>query len=181
MFGVTRFDSLFFWRKLDKRPRIRHDNSVDSRQPPIRFRRLPAAFRGRSMTRLTRLVAVFALTIPSIAIAQPAKNLKVEPPTAAITSINVYPAKIDLDGPRDEQRIGVVGQYADNRTWELTSVAKYTSANRKIAEVDAAGIVRPIGDGQTTITVTANGKTQTLPVKVTKATTDIPVSFTREI
>ena len=37
--------------------------------------------------------------------------------------------------------------------WDLSRTAKFTSANPKIAEVDAAGIVRPVGDGETTITI----------------------------
>ena len=43
---------------------------------------------------------------------------------------------LDLPGPdrfhwpvRDEQRIGIVGEYADGRTWDLSRTAKITSAN----------------------------------------------------
>jgi hypothetical protein len=104
-----------------------------------------------------------------------------EAPKAALQKLAVYPAKIDLDGPRDEQRIGIVGEYADGRTWDLSRTAKFKSADPKIAEVDETGIVRPIGDGETTITVDAAGKSQAIPVRVTKATADIPVAFTREI
>ena len=104
-----------------------------------------------------------------------------EPPKSVMLKFSTYPSQIDFTGPRDEQRLGVLGQFSDGRTWELTRTAKYTSANPKIAEVDSAGIVRPVGEGQTTITVAVNGKNQTIPVKVTNATADIPVSFSREI
>src|SRR5207237_4152275 len=46
---------------------------------------------------------------------------------------------------------------------------------------DAAGIVRPAGDGQTTVTVTAGGATVPVPVTVTGAKADEPVNFTRDI
>ncbi len=98
-----------------------------------------------------------------------------------LQNLTIHPATIELTGPRDEQRIGIVGQYADGRTWDLSRSAKITSANPKIAEIDAAGIVRPIGDGQTNITVEVNGKSQSIAVKVSKASADIPVSFSREI
>ena len=134
------------------------------------------------MSRFTRVALALLFAFPGVALAQPAvKTAKAEPPSAALTKLTTHPAQIDLNGPRDEQRIGVVGDYADGRSWELTPAAKYTSANPKIAEVDANGIVRPSGDGQTTITVEAGGKSQSIPVKVTKAAADIPVSFTREI
>lgn len=132
------------------------------------------------MSRFASAALAILLALPAVSPAQ-AKTPKAEPPTAALTKFTVYPTHIELSGPRDEQRIGVVGDFADGRSWELTRTAKYTSANAKIAEVDPTGIVRPIGDGQTTITVEANGKTHTVPVKVTKAAADIPVSFTREI
>ena len=48
--------------------------------------------------------------------------------------------------------------------------------------MDPTGILRPVGDGQTTITVAASGKSTQIPVTVAKANmADIPVSFSREI
>ncbi|HMF16651.1 MAG TPA: hypothetical protein VKE98_05555, partial [Gemmataceae bacterium] len=41
------------------------------------------------------------------------------PPKAALKTLNVYPAQINLNGPRTEQRIGVLGEYADGRSWDL--------------------------------------------------------------
>jgi hypothetical protein len=111
-----------------------------------------------------------------------AQETKVETPRSPLLKLSVYPAKIELTGPRDEQRIGVVGEYAEGRSWELTRTAAiFTSANPKIAEVDAAGIVRAVGDGETTIEIHASTLKQTIPVKVTKANADILVNFTREI
>ncbi len=133
------------------------------------------------MSRFTHIALVAVFAIPSLLTAQPVNPKKAEPPTATLVKLMTYPAEIELSGPRDEQRIGVLGAFADGRSWELTSSAKYTIANTKIAEVDATGIVRPVGDGQTTVTIESNGKSQTIPVKVAKAAADIPVSFTREI
>src|SRR5437764_634180 len=90
------------------------------------------------------------------------------PPAAALTKLTVDPAQTDLAGPHDEQRIGIVGTYAGGRTWDLSRTAKLTSANPKIAEVDPAGIIWPVGDGTTTITIEANGKSESIPVKVSK-------------
>lgn len=122
---------------------------------------------------------ILFVTVPTWSAAQTPKPA--EAPRAALQKLTVYPTQIELTGPRDEQRIGIVGEYADGRSWDLSRSAKLTSANPKIAEVDAAGIVRPMGDGQTTITIDVAGKSQTVAVRVAKATVDVPVSFTREI
>jgi hypothetical protein len=140
------------------------------------------------MIRIPLIASVVSLIAATGLIAQeykgPPKTVPAataEAPKAALTKVTVYPPQIELTGPRDEQRVGIVGEYADGRTWDLSRTAKLTSADPKIAEVDAVGIIRPVGDGATTIKIEANGKTATIPVKVTKATADIPVSFTREV
>src|SRR4051812_6374492 len=75
-------------------------------------------------------------------------KITADPPKAALKSLSVYPMQIDFAGPRDEQRIGVVGEYVVGRQWELTRDAKYVSSDPKVAVIEGSGIVRPIGDGQ---------------------------------
>jgi hypothetical protein len=43
------------------------------------------------------------------------------------------------------------------------------------------GTIRPVGDGQATITVQAGGRAAAVPVRIKNATADEPVSFTREV
>src|SRR5690349_641091 len=124
------------------------------------------------MSRFCQAALVALLALPGLISAQPQK---VETPRSPLVKLSIYPARIELNGPRDEQRIGVVGEYAEGRSWELTRNSSFTSANPKIAEVDAAGIVRPVGDGETTIEIHAGTMKQTIPVRVTKATADISV------
>ena len=110
--------------------------------------------------------------LPSIASAQPAVPLR---------SLAVYPAQIALQGPRDEQRLGILGEYADGRSWDLSRTAQVTSSNPKVVAIAAGNIARPIGDGEATITVQAGGQTKTIAVKVQRAASDVPVDFAREI
>jgi hypothetical protein len=131
---------------------------------------------------LFRVAVALLFAVPGLVAAQERKSPPIDTPRSPLIKISTYPARIDLTGPRDEQRIGVVGEYADGRTWELTrTAASFTSANPKIATVDAAGVVRPVSDGETTIEVHASTMKQTIAVKVTKANADILVSFSREI
>src|SRR5215510_4612924 len=81
---------------------------------------------------------------------------KADAPRGALKNLIVYPAQITLEGPRDEQRIGVLGEYADGRAWDLSRETAVVSSDSRIALVDS-GVVRPVADGQATLTVTAAG------------------------
>jgi hypothetical protein len=104
-----------------------------------------------------------------------------QPPAGQPRSLTVFPTELKLDGPRDEHRLVVLGEYRDNHRWDLTHSAKYSSADSKIAVVDGNGTVRPAGDGQTVIRIEAGDRTMEVPVKVQRAASEDPVSFTREV
>src|SRR5262249_20515135 len=88
------------------------------------------------------------------------------PSLAHAAGLAIYPTRIALTGPRDQQRVGVLGRDA-----------RFRCADPKVAQVDATGTVRPVGDGSTTVTVEASGQTATIPVTVKGATTDPPTNF----
>src|SRR5262245_26274005 len=115
-----------------------------------------------------------AFALPAIA-AEPPKAM---PPTGALKALTVFPAEVVLNGPRDSQRILVLGEYADGRKWDLTRQAKLASSAAAMVAVDNAGILRPASDGQATVTVQAAGQTATVAVQVKNAKTDSAVSFT---
>jgi hypothetical protein len=92
----------------------------------------------------------------------------------------VHPKEVKLSGPRDEQRLVVLGVWGDGRTFDLTREVATNSANTKIASAEK-GVVRPVGDGTTALTVEARGAKVSVPVVVEKATADVPVSFAREV
>jgi hypothetical protein len=105
----------------------------------------------------------------------------VEPPRAAVQKLIVFPEKIALNGPRDEQQLGVLGEYADGRRWDLSREATFACDAAEVATVDAKGVVRPAGDGKATLTVHAGGQTVTVPVRVREVGDETPVSYTREV
>jgi hypothetical protein len=112
---------------------------------------------------------------------QPAAPHRAEPPLAALQSVVVHPLQINLQGPRDEQRIGILGEYADGRVWDLSRTIKVVSSDPKVVAIDAGNVARPVGDGRATLTVTAGGQGKTIAVTVKGASVDVPVDFTREI
>src|SRR4051794_2823048 len=82
--------------------------------------------------------------------------------TAAPRALVVFPTAITLDGPGAEQRVGVLGEDADGRREDLSRGAQFVSNSPKVAAVDAAGVVRAAGDGETTVTVRARGLSATV-------------------
>jgi len=74
---------------------------------------------------MKRILGIFVLAVlPTFALGQAKTPVpKAEPPSSALVKLVTYPEAIELTGPRDEQRLGVVGEFADGRTWELTRTA----------------------------------------------------------
>lgn len=101
-------------------------------------------------------------------------------PAGAPKELIVYPKQVKLTGPRDEQRLIVLGVWPDGRQRDLTRSATITSAGAKLAAVQN-GIVRPVADGSTTLTIEANGARATVPVTVENAAADVPVGFATEV
>ena len=111
------------------------------------------------------------LLIPGIVRAQDAK----------ITQLEVYPKQVSLVGPRALQHLGVLADKSDKSQTDLTSQAKFTSQDSKIAEVGTDGVIRPIRDGKTVVVVRAGDKSVNIPVEVKDCQKDVLVEFTREI
>ena len=122
------------------------------------------------LTRTLAIVAVFGLSGSALA----------QAPAGAPKELVVYPAQVKLSGPRDEQRVIVLGVWADGRKFDLTGAATLTTADAKVAVVEK-GVIRPVADGSTALTVEANGAKATVPIVATQVAADVPVSFTREI
>jgi hypothetical protein len=101
------------------------------------------------------------------------------PCTAA--ELKLYPSDIQLTGPRATQQLLVVADDAGQAVADRTSAARFTSTNPNVAVVDAAGLVRPVSDGETTITATANGQSATAKVRVTKAKDPTPPGFRNDV
>jgi hypothetical protein len=103
------------------------------------------------------------------------------PPTGVVRRLDVFPRQITLAGPRAEERVGVLGLYADGRQWDLSRTTRFTSDNPAVATVDAAGIVRPAGDGTATVTATSGGATADIRVTVSAFKSDELINFTRDV
>src|SRR5258708_38771109 len=91
--------------------------------------------------------------------------------------LKLFSADIPLSGPRAAQQLLLIEDDAGKAVADRTAAAKFTSGNPNVAVVDEAGMVTPVGDGETTITATANGKSAIAKVPVSKAKDPTPPNF----
>ncbi|HET6575677.1 MAG TPA: DUF1553 domain-containing protein [Fimbriiglobus sp.] len=101
--------------------------------------------------------------------------------SASAADLRVYPANVPLTGPRATQQLLVVSEANGRAVTDRTTAAKFRSSNPAVASVDEAGVVRPVGDGEATITATADGHTATAKVRVTGAGKSSPPSFRHNV
>ncbi len=98
----------------------------------------------------------------------------------AAQSLTILPSNIQLNGPESRQQLiaeAASGRYND----DYTHKARWTSANPQIATVDEHGVVRPAGDGETTITAAANGATASVRIVVKNAHAPFTWSFKNHV
>ena len=82
-------------------------------------------------------------------------------PAAEPKKLEIYPPKVELTGPHDQQRLGLLAEFADGTHRDLSRSAAFTISDPKIARIEN-GVVIPVGDGSATIAVQAAGLTATL-------------------
>ncbi|WP_417850137.1 DUF1549 domain-containing protein [Thalassoglobus sp.] len=99
---------------------------------------------------------------------------------AELVELKVFPAEISLTTKRDFQSLVVEGVYSDGLTRDLTEKSEWKIADEKFISRDGTKIF-PKADGETQISVTAEGKTVQIPTKVTKSAEDRPVSFKLDV
>jgi hypothetical protein len=95
--------------------------------------------------------------------------------------ITIQPPAVELRHPRQPQSLQVLGMSADGFSLDLSSAAKFASADPNIAAVDEQGWVRPVASGQTQVTVTVAGQNVAVPVKVAFPASEPPYSFRHEV
>jgi len=148
---------------------------VNSKQLPLVLLALSAA------------TASVSLSPPRCAAAQiQAKTKKPQAATVPpISALRVDPALLSLRGAYSDGRVLVDGigrgPSGDTQRYDLTASAKYESADRAVATIDADGGVRPHHNGKTRITVRAGGHVATVTVSVTGIVAGTAPSFLNEV
>ncbi len=90
------------------------------------------------------------------------------PLTAFAADLAILPGTTTLDGPESYQQL-LAEASQENHQEDWTRTAHWTSSKPAVATVDQTGLIRPVSDGETTITATAQGRTATVAVHVKNA------------
>ena len=99
---------------------------------------------------------------------------------AELAEVRVSPPEISLTTSRARQSVVVQAVYADGITRDVTDHATYAFASE--AHVRREGnFLFPVADGETQLTVSFEGSSVTVPVKVQRATEPRPVSFRLDV
>ena len=97
-----------------------------------------------------------------------------------LTNIAVFPPEVNIQSNRGMQRVLVQASFDDGITEDVTSKAKITISDPKVAKLEN-GIIRPVADGKCTIDVSYEGKTTKIPLDVKQASADRPISFKLDV
>jgi hypothetical protein len=95
-------------------------------------------------------------------------------------SLEITPPAVSLSGPRAEQRVIVTGNPADESVRDLSAEVQVSIDDPAIAVVND-GIVRPVGNGQTTLRMRFGELEESASVTVANIEHPAPVSFQNEI
>ena len=95
--------------------------------------------------------------------------------------LEVAPSMARLRGSDSLAQIAVTVRTIDGKPVDYTASAKYATENPAVARVDRDGLIRPIGDGSTTITVESAGHRATIGVLVSDFANSRPVHFVGEV
>ena len=90
-------------------------------------------------------------------------------------------SELRLDGPRDRVQLLVTGRTADGKLVDLTHIARYESANPKIARVDVRNTLAIRGDGKTVLSVSYGKHRREIPVIVSNARRPRRLNFENDI
>ena len=115
-----------------------------------------------------------------ISFATPPVADSVATPTPPSVTLAVYPPDVHLETARDTQSFAVQATYPDGVTRDVTGTAKIALADPKIATLQGA-VLTPLADGKTQLSVSFEGQNVQVPVSVTQAKIDRPVSFKLDV
>jgi hypothetical protein len=114
------------------------------------------------------------------ALSSPLALILLLPLTACAADLAILPGPVTLDGPESYQQL-LTEAAQDNHQEDWTRTAHWTSSNPAIAVVDQTGVIRPVSDGETTVTATSQGRTATVSVRVKNAHTPHIWSFRNDV
>ncbi|HYR57273.1 MAG TPA: DUF1549 domain-containing protein, partial [Chthoniobacteraceae bacterium] len=102
------------------------------------------------------------------------------PAGAQVASLDIQPAKLVLSGKYEAAQIVVTAKLANGDAADVTRMAKL-ALDGGVAEISAAGQLKPLHNGAGSLRVDFAGKSATAPVQVADMKDTQPVDFIRDV
>lgn len=128
------------------------------------------------------LALMLALIAAPGALPQPPAGAESAPkaPPAAGFRLAAYPAEVGLETAQDRQTLVIQASYPDGLTRDVTHLAEFKLADASLAKCEA-GALTPLSDGATVLTASFQGQSVKVPVKVSRAKVERPISFKLDV
>ncbi len=97
-----------------------------------------------------------------------------------LASITIFPPALNLETLRDFQKLVVMAKYADDTTRDVTKKVQFAVDNPALVKM-SGNQFKPAADGESKVRVTFHGKVAEVPLKVTGAAQDRPISFRLDV
>jgi Protein of unknown function (DUF1549)/Protein of unknown function (DUF1553) len=97
-----------------------------------------------------------------------------------LTTLEVFPPDISMVTSRARQSFIVKATFADGITRDVTAEAKVSFSNPALVRLDK-NVIYPVADGSTELKADFGGKSAAVPVKITNAKADRPISFKLDV
>ena len=122
-----------------------------------------------------------ALAMLTAVIAFPMARLAAEEAIGRPASLRLEPEGAALDGRRATAQVLATATDPDGSRRDLTRLVSWTSLDPSVATIDASGLLRPVGDGTTTIVASGGSVEARAAVEVRGMAEPDPVSFRRDV
>ena len=134
---------------------------------------------------LVLLTLIASLLTCSLRAAEPepantAVAAKSTPPSESGLQLSAFPESIDLTTSRDYQSFIALVKRPDDVTLDVTDKANWTLANEQFGRIEGNQLL-PVADGETELICDYGGQQIRIPVKVSRSSETLPLSFEKDI
>jgi WD40 repeat protein/mono/diheme cytochrome c family protein len=103
------------------------------------------------------------------------------PKGAQLASLEVEPARIEINHPTEYAQLLVTAKLKDGSTADVTRMVKTSVSGAAVVKVDERGLARPLTDGSATVQVDFMGQKAAVPVTVAGMAKPLQPDYVRDI
>ena len=135
---------------------------------------------------IAQSLCVFLLTFMASAetvVRDPLKDTSkqnTEPLGTGLIGLEVYPKAVSLETAADFHRVVIIGMYEDATSRDVTGSSRLSLQHPSIVKLEK-NLLIPLSDGETTLNISLENHSATIPIKVKDASLPRPISFQLDV